>query len=267
MKNSVQTKMRLLLLALLLVGGVIFGLLCWMLFKLQWWTILVMIVFAAWFPLAGWVSGHSKGKIMKIISNVISAPLVIVYLAIGVTKPFITIIGTYFFVAMYGFAVPALLLHGLSHIFSLELRPETIGFLAIAVGSILCANSHGVTKKIIHWSPLGNRGEHRYESYREKLADYLIQPSNVVFMLYLLYFVLLAITGFMQIQYGGSLFSVGYDAAILKAFLVFIAFTNTKTKAQSSDLYTQELLKQTMGLFVHDDEAWLKQRFNIKKDS
>ena len=267
MKHSVQTKMRLLLLALLLVGGVVFGLLCWMLFKLQWWTILVMIVFAAWFPLAGWVSGHSKGKIMKIISNVISAPLVIIYLAIGVTKPFITIIGTYFFVAMYGFGVPTLLLHGMNHVFNFGLLPETIGFIAIAVGSILCANSYSVTKKIIRWSPLGNRGEHRYEGYRERLAYYLIQPSNVVYILYLVYFLLIATTGFIQIEYDSCLISDGYDVAILKAFLVFIAFTNMKTKAQSSDLETQELLKRTMGLFVHDDETWLMKRFNIKKDS
>lgn len=121
-----------------------------------------------------------------------------------------------------------------------------------------------MTKKIIRLSLLGNRGEHRYEGYREKLAYYLIQPSNVVFILYLLYFILLAITGFMQIQYGRNLISAGYDTAILKAFLVFIAFTNMKTKAQSTAFDVQELLKQTMGLFVHDDEDWLKKRFNSK---
>ena len=267
MKLSVQTKMRLLLLAILLAGGVVFGLLCRMLSKLQWWMPLVIVIFAVWFPFAGWVSEHSKGKVMKIISYVISAPVAIGVLTIGLVQPFITIIGTYFFVGMIGFGIPALLLYGLNHAFNIGLLPETIGFIAIAAGSIICANSYTVTKKIVRWSPIGNRGEHRYEGYREKLAFYLLQPCNVVFLLYLIYFVLLAITGFMQIQYGRCLVSDGYDAAILKAFLVFIAFTNMKTKAQSSDLDSQELLKQTMGLFVHDDEDWLKQRFKIKKKS
>lgn len=228
---------------------------------------MIVVTFAVWLAFAGWFSEHSKGKVMKVISNVISAPLVVVYLTVGIAQPFIIIIGTYIFVAVFGFGVPALILKGLSAIFSIELLPETIGFISITVGSILCANSYWLTKKIIRWSPLGNRDEHKYESYREKLAYYLIQPGNVVFMLYLVYFVLLAITGYMQIQYGGSLFPEGFDSAILKAFLVFIAFTNMKSKAQNSDLDSQEILKQTMGLFVRDDEDWLRRRFKSEKES
>jgi len=264
----VSTKTRLLLLSILFIGGIVCGLFSWMLFKLQWLSWLVIfIIFAAWFIFAGWFSEHAKGKIMKVIRNVICAPLVVVYLTIGLAQPFITIMGTYFLVAMFGFRVPALILKVLNAVFSLELLPVTIGFLAFAVGSILCTNSYWLTKKIICWSPLGNRDEHKYESYREKLAYYLIQPCNVIFLLYLVYFILLAVIGFMQIQYGGSLISKEYDAAILKAFLVFIAFTNMKTKAQSSDLDSQEILKQTMGLFVHDDEEWQRRRYNNKNNS
>lgn len=54
---------------------------------------------------------------------------------------------------------------------------------------------------------------------------------------------------------------------ILKAFWVFIAFTNMKTKAQVTALDVQELFKQTKDLFIHDDDNCLKQRFRIKKDS
>lgn len=249
MKLSERTKIGLLLFAILLIGGAVFGLFCWMFFKLQYWTLLVLVVFAVWMALSGWLGEHSKGKVMTGISNVVSAPVAIVFFSIGFIQPFITIVGTYFFVAMFGFGVPALLLYGLNHALNLGLQLETIGFVAIALGSILCSNSYGLNKKIVRWSPLRNNGEHRYEGYREKLAYYLIQPSNVIFLLYLIYFILLAITGFMQIQYGKSLITEGFDAAILKAFLVFIAFTNMKTKAQGSDLDTQELLKQTLGLF------------------
>ncbi len=79
MKLSVQTKMRLLLLKILLAGGVVFGLFCWMLSKLQWWMLLVIVAFAVWFAFAGWVSEHCNGKVMKGVSNVISAPVAIIY--------------------------------------------------------------------------------------------------------------------------------------------------------------------------------------------
>lgn len=225
---------------------------------------LAVVVIYVWFSLSVWLIRHSKGQVMKVASIVVSAPLQFLLLATGLVQPFITIVGTYLFVTMFGFGIPALILKGVDYVFGLGLLPETICFISISLGSILCANSYIVTKKIIHWSPLRNRGEHRYEGYREKLAHYLIQPENVVFLLYLTYFILLSVTGFMQMQYGEILISEGFDSAILKAFLVFIAFTNMKTKAHDSKLDFQEILKLTMGLFVHDDDYWLLNRNNKK---
>lgn len=268
MKLSVRIKYGLLLLTILFIGGLEFGLFCYMIYKLQRSTLLIIAVsVVVWLALAWWLSKHRKGKVMAVLNNIISVPLVVIYVAGDLIKPFITIIGTYFFVATFGFGIPVFLLMGLDAVFNLDLLPETFGFIAIAVGSILCSNSYRMTRMIIRWSPLRNWEEHKYEGYREKLSYYLIQPCNVEFFLYLVYFVLLAISGFMQIQYGKSLISEGYDAAILKAFLVYIAFTNMKAKAQSSDLDSHKILKLTMGLFVHDDEDWLKQRFKNKKDS
>lgn len=268
MKLSVRIKYGLLLLTILFIGGVEFGLFCYMLYKLQRSTLLIIAVsVVALFALAGWISKHRKGKVMVVLNKIIIAPIVVIYVAVDLIKPFITIIGTYIFVAAFGFGIPVFLLLGLYAVFNLDLSPETIGFIAIAVGSILCSNSYSITRGIIRLSPLRNWEEHKYERYREKLSYYLIQPCNVEFFLYLVYFVLLAISGFMQIQYGKSLISEGYDAAILKAFLVFIAFTNMRAKAQSSDLDSHKILKLTMGLFVHDDGDWLKQRFKNKKDS
>ena len=94
-----------------------------------------------------------------------------------------------------------------------------------------------------------NMDNHRYEGYREKLAFYVIHPSNVIFLIYCLYFVFLFTTGFIQIQNDGNLLPGGYDVAVLKAFLVFIAFTNMRTKAKVAELDSKMLLKQTMGLF------------------
>ena len=268
MKLSVRIKYGLFLLTILFIGGLEFGLFGYMIYKLQMRSLMIIAVsVVAWLTLAGWLSKHRKGKVMAVLNIIISVPLVVIYVAGDLIKPFITIIGTYFFVAVFGFSIPVFLLKGLDAVFNLDLLPETLGFIGIAVGSILCSNSYRLTRKIIRWSPLRNWDEHKYERHKERLSYYLIQPCNVEFFLYMVYFILLAISGFMQIQYGKSLISEGYDAAILKAFLVFIAFTNMKAKAQSSDLDSHKILKLTMGLFVHDDEKWFKQRFKNEKDS
>ena len=43
-----------------------------------------------------------------------------------------------------------------------------------------------------------------------------------------------------------------FDAAILKAFLVFMAFANMRTKSREAKADIKELLQQTLKLFVHD---------------
>lgn len=249
-KISERFKLSVLFLAILIIGGLFFSLIWWLLYKLQWWFILLMLGFYTWVAFSRWLSKRSNNMVMRAISNVISFPVEISFGVMALTQPFISIIGTYFFLILIAFGGPALILAWFTHIFNWGLFLETIGFIVIASGSILCANSYKLTQWIIKLTPLRNRGNHRYESYREKLSFYLVHPSNVIFLLYLFYFVFLIMTGFIQIQNGGNLLPGGFDAAVLKAFLVFIAFTNMKTKAKDAELDIKELYRQTMGLFA-----------------
>ena len=109
-----------------------------------------------------------------------------------------------------------------------------------------------MTKWIIRHSPFQDWGNHRYESYRQELAYYLIHPSNIVYALYFVYFVFLAISGFVQIQHGKFLISEAGDAAVINAFLVFIAFTNMRSKQKDAQMDVKVLLQKTLLLFVDD---------------
>ena len=84
------------------------------------------------------------------------------------------------------------------------------------------------------------------------MAYYLVHPSNMVFLLYLIYFVVLAVSGYRLIQYNAYLLSESIDAAIIKAFLVFIAYTNMRVKGKDTEIEAKELLQRICGLFVHD---------------
>ena len=121
----------------------------------------------------------------------------------------------------------------------------------MALGSVLCS-TYPVTKFIIQHSILRDRGNHEYEKYREQMALYMVHPSNMVFAVYFVYLLFLAITGFLQIQDDGYLISSGFDTAILKAFLVYIAYTNMLMKAEAAEIDAKELLQKTVKLFVHD---------------
>ena len=191
-------------------------------------------------------------KILNAIRFSMSIPLEFLKFLFRAISPFFTIVGTYLFVALFTFGVPAIILTELSRLGWIVLRPETITFMVFTIGSILCSNSYRSTKWIIHQTPLKDWGNHKYEAYREKLAIYLIHPSNVIFLLYLIYFIFLGVSGFLQIEDGSYLISKDFDAAILKAFLVFMAFANMRTKSREAKADIKELLQQTLKLFVHD---------------
>ena len=209
----------------------------------------MILAFFLWMSFSNWLDKRGKSKVMRIVSRFVSMPVQIVFLLVALAQPFITIVGSYFFVALFAFGLPALILIGLTYSCNWGLLPETIAFIVLSGGAILCANSYRLTKWMIKRTPLRNIDNHKYEGYRERLAFYVIHPSNVIFLLYCLYFVFLLATGFIQIQNDGNLLPGGYDVAVLKAFLVFIAFTNMRTKAKVAELDSKMLLKQTMGLF------------------
>ena len=251
-KLSDKSFLGVLLIVILVIGGLSFAGFVWLLENFKWWYLLVIVGYICVCSFTEWIYSELPCNLLNVIRYVASFPLAVTYLLFEIGMPFVTIIGTYLFVVLFAFGVPALLLIGLGKTDMIVLRLETIVFIVFSLGSIICPNYHSMTKWIIRHSPLQDWGNHRYESYRQELADYLIHPSNIVYALYLVYFLFLAISGFVQIQDGGYLISEGGDAAVIKAFLVFIAFTNMRSKQKDAQMDVKELLQKTLLLFEHD---------------
>ena len=251
---SEKTQLWLIILTIVIIGGIAFALSCWLVAELKWWTLLLVGGYWAVYSFFEWFSNRIGGKLLKSINQVISVPMVALYGLVGMVQPFITIVGTYFFLVVFAFGVPALILTFLSKLGWWMIKAETIAFIVMAFGSVVCAHFYRATKWMVHQTPMRDWGNHRYESFREELAVYLIHPSNVVFLLYLAYFIILALSGFMQIENGSYLISESFDTAILKAFLVFIAFTNMRNKAKDAEIDAKKILGKTMGLFMHDKD-------------
>lgn len=252
LKLSENTCLGLLLTTILVVGFLILVGFYWIMENYIWQSLLIFVGYLFLYSLIEWLYLKWPVKILNAIRFSMSIPLKILNLLFHAVSPFLTIVGTYLFVALFTFGVPAVILTGLSRLGWIVLRPETITFIVFTIGSILCANSYRTTKWIIYRTPLRDWGNHKYEAYREKLAIYLIHPSNVVYFLYLIYFIFLGVSGFLQIENGSYLISKDFDAAILKAFLVFMAFANMRTKSREAKADINELLQQTLKLFVHD---------------
>ena len=252
-KINISDKARLwtLIFVIIFIGGLTFAGAYWVVMRLKWWTLLMFGGYFFLFEVIGRIAKMLPKTVSNAVMRVVSQPLIIGYLLISLVQPFITIVGTYFFTAMFAFGVPAIILMVLSKVEWLQLRPETTTFVVLALGSILSSN-HSVTKYIIRHTPLKNWGNHTYELHRERLAFYLLHPSNMVFLIYLIYFVCLIVSGYQFIQNRGYMISESFDESIIKAFLVYIAYTNMRAKAKDTEIEAKELFQQIFRLFEQD---------------
>lgn len=248
---SDKAKLWILIFTVIIIGGGTFAGAFWVIMRLKWWILFLIGGYFTLYEIVGLIAKVHPGKMMRSVMNIVSLPIVFLYLLTALVQPFITVVGTYFFVVSFAFGIPALIMICLSKLVWLQLRPETAVFVVLALGSILSSN-YFVSKSIIRHTPLKDWGNHTYESYREKLAFYLVHPSNMVFLIYLIYFVFLSVSGYLLIQNGAYMISESFDVAILKAFLVYIAYTNMRTKAKNTEIEAKELLGRISSLFVHD---------------
>ena len=248
---SEKAKLWLLIVFILFCGGFSFTVFYLIIITVKWWALVVIGGYILLYSATEWLVKMLKSTKAELVRRIVSLPKETAYLFVGSMQPFIAIVGTYFIVGLFTFGIPAIVLTMLNNTGVYTLKPETVAFVVVALGSVLCS-TYPVTKYIIQHSILRDRGNHDYEKYREQMALYMVHPSNIVFAVYFVYLLFLDITGFLLIQDDGYLVSSGFDTAILKAFLVYIAYTNMLIKAKAAEIDAQELLQKTVKLFVHD---------------
>lgn len=190
---------------------------------------------------------YKKNKILTIIDNILSFP----YLLIVVIEPTFTILYSYLFLILFSIIPSMLIVLSLIFLFSINLSIETSVFITLSLASII--GTYG--EKYIQWiikefSPLKNWGNHKYEEFQEELALYVIEKNNIIFFIYFIYLLYLFISNFIQIQYNRPLITVAIDNAVLKSFLIFIAFSNMINKSNQVDIEAKTLLNKIIKLIT-----------------
>lgn len=183
-------------------------------------------------------------KILQYIETGISVLFDLAYPGIVVMVSF----GIVLIVALSISCIPIFLLRILQII---NISNETALFISVAVGSIL-----GVYyPKLFRWilkkhSPLKDWGEHDYQRVQINLVLYLVNGKNINVIINLLYFVYLFLTAFCEIEYHTPLINEGVDSAILKAFLVFIAFSGMLRAYKDKDISAEKLAVKMFSIIL-----------------
>lgn len=246
---NTRTKLNCFLALIVIFGGLLFGLLFW----------LVALAFNKYGPYClcivpiCWAIYLIADKLPKLFNvnvnwEIILFPLRIISLAKNVIMPFMIIALTYIVIGLYSYGIPVFILRILSWGNLLAFKESTDLFIVLSLGSILSCFSYKLNKFFILNSCLKSKSSRVGEHYKENLALYLSHPSNVTFLIYLLYLLYNVTSAFLQIEKGCYIVSESIDGVILKAFIVYIAYTNMCAKFHTMELSTEDLYKKTLNL-------------------
>lgn len=164
--------------------------------------------------------------------------------------PTILLLVGFVFIILVPFALINLTLKALSTVIYINL--QTILFISLSAGAIISAY---YSKPLFGWlSRILTVNGHRYEKYFQEMVEYVYQPSNIQFVIYLLYFIYLIVSTVHQLQTEGMpLFGNGWDLAVLESFLVFIAFSNMKKRRVGASFSFSELFRMMWGMWTTHD--------------
>ena len=190
------------------------------------------------------IINYKKNKILTIASDILSLPLSLFFLI----NPIVIIFSSYLLLIVYSTIPPMMIVLSLIFLFSVDLSIETSVFIVLALSSIIGAYGEKFIQWMIKKSPLRNWGNHKYEEFQEELALYVTHKSNIIFFIYFVYLLYLFVSNFILIQYNRPLISVGIDNAVLKSFLVFLAFSNMINKSKEVDMKAEALLGKMLRL-------------------
>lgn len=202
------------------------------------------------------IISSTTNTFLKRLKLIIRIPSLIFYVWLTITFPIIIVCGSFLCTGLFAFGIPALFMVLIELLFGFDFVPATIIFVSLSIGSITCV----FFSNIVQWfikerSPLKNWGNHKYEKIKEELGLYVVKSSNINFLIYLTYFVFLAISGFMHFQSGSSLINPDIDESVLKAFIVFIAYSNVVKHFKNVDFDKKTFFEKVIKLiFTHDEK-------------
>lgn len=247
--NSEIIHLNLIFVSFFLISACLIGCLLWVFVHFSFISFIGIISYILIYIAIKTINKKRKNIVLGKIAKLLSLPFILFGLWIKIAQPATVIIFSYFFLVMIVFFLPLILFQGLSLIGFISISIPTKIFLTFIIGSILSVHCPNIIRKLVkNYSPLRNWENHKYEAIQEELSLYVLHPSNICFFLYFIYFVILAISGYTQIQYHQPLITTDIDNSILKAFLVFIAFTNMRGKSKEVELDSKELLTKMIKL-------------------
>lgn len=251
---SHRSGLLLLICGIIILGGTIFyGFIYLMMSPAAKWFVFGVFVYFFLFTIIDILSTHFDNMILKKANRALGYTIIPILFFIKIIRPCVFLIFGFLFLILVGYILPWGILKGFGSIFAWDLEHETIWFIVLTLGSILSVylakSIFSISNRIVQTD---SYTKNDYRTVGLDLVKYLLHPKNLIFVMYFLYFCFMSVSGIMQFQHLGFLVNENVDAAILKSFLVFIAFSNLINKGQDLEIKSKDLYGRLTSLIDAD---------------
>lgn len=195
---------------------------------------------------------NPKSAIGKTVHKVFAAPVIVLCYMLQTFKPTVGIIGAYLFGWIMS-AIPALCIYWIWCFISCGIKGEWFVFLLLSTTTILMSSHTELVKKILLkigvWK-IWNKNDAQRPFV--EIGKYMLQPENVHFVCSLLYVLFLICLSVKSVLGLGDLFSQEIDNAILKAFLVYVAYTTMMMRYKKTEVTVDGTLQEILKMYKLD---------------
>lgn len=193
---------------------------------------------------------EKRNKVLGIIYKTAQWNLQVLWFILMLIYPSMLLLMGLIVIVLSPFSMVMMALKSLATVVSIS--SQTVLFTSLTLGAIISAHYSG---PLFGWlSRVLTANGHRHEKYFKMMVEYVYKPTNIQFVVYFLYVVYLVVSTIYKFEMDGAgLIGNDMDLAVLESFLVFIAFSNMKSKRTVADLRFSEIFRIMFGMWTTHD--------------
>lgn len=245
---TTEARVKILIMEVLVIGTAVFGGIVYLFSKWPIWSMVGTLALILFWTLMLKIPTPKNKKARKIY-KLLYSPWAVLTILFGISKPTVGIISAYLF-AFAVSLIPSLLIWVISAVIWGLPTPELCFFIAIATSTILLSNHTNLIKwalkKFFVWH-VWNENDSQKEFV--KIGEYVLQQGNVHFVVSLLYVVFLLLYSLQAIIKYDPILPPTLSDAILKAFLVYVAYSTMMKRYGEQEISAEGMAKEILAMY------------------
>jgi hypothetical protein len=201
-----------------------------------------------------------KNKTFEIFVSIFSLPFALIFGALHLVIPTISIFVHSFYYFILSVAIPFLLVRLNEYYPIIEISKENKTFIQLTFSIIIAVTFHKIILDLTYrTSPFRLKSSKKMKKFRlDELIAHIINKENIRFVIYISFFIYLVVYSYKMLGNSSILETSLHDKAILQSFLCFLAFDRVILNSKQVVLLPSIFLNKLMNSITQKEKDELE---------